>query len=72
MMTVWLSRYVHELMPVENLWHYLHQHHWSNRRYADVAALERAATESWRAVCLDAEKIKSICAAPYLSRERGN
>ena len=33
-------------------------------------ALRDAAVESWRAVCLNPEKIRSICAAPYLN-ERG-
>lgn len=56
-----------ELMPVENLWHYEREHFWANRKYADYAALEQAASEGWRAVCLDAEKVKSVCAAPYLT-----
>lgn len=56
-----------ELMPVENLWHYEREHFWANRKYADYAALEQAAREGWRAVCLDAEKVKSVCAAPYLT-----
>jgi hypothetical protein len=65
-----LLPYSPELNPVENLWHYLRSHHWSHRVYLDYEALRDAATESWRAVCLDPEKIRSICAAPYLS-ERG-
>ena len=65
-----LPPYSPELNPVENLWHYLRSHHWSNRFYADYEALHQAALEGWRAVCLDAGKIKSVCAAPYLqSRE---
>jgi transposase len=60
-----------ELMPVENLWHYLREHYWSNRQYADYSALETAAGEGWRATCLDPEKIKTICAVPYLT-ERAN
>jgi transposase len=61
-----LPPYSPELNPVENLWHYLRSHHWSNRAYADYAELHQAALEAWRAVCLDAAKIKSVCAAPYL------
>ena len=61
-----LLPYSPELNPVENLWHYLRAHHWSNRVYADYDALLEAATEAWRKVCLDPEKIRSICAAPYL------
>jgi transposase len=59
-----------ELNPVEHLWHYLRSHHWSHRVYADYEALRDAATESWRAVCLDPGKIRSICAAPYLNERR--
>ena len=55
-----------ELMPVENLWHYEREHYWANKKYADYAALQTAAREGWRAVCLDPEKVKTICAAPYL------
>lgn len=62
-----LLPYSPELNPVENLWHYLRAHHWSNRVYADYDALLEAATEAWRQVCLDPEKIRSICAAPYLT-----
>jgi transposase len=62
-----LLRYSPELNPVENLWHYLRSHHWSNRVHADYDALLEAATEAWRKVCLDPEKIRSICAAPYLT-----
>ena len=65
-----LPPYSPELNPVENLWHYLRAHHWSNRVYADYEALLEAATEAWRQVCLDPEKIRSICAAPYLAERR--
>jgi transposase len=65
-----LLPYSPELNPVENLWHYLRAHHWSNRVYADYAALLDAATEAWRKACLDPEKIRSICAAPYLDVRR--
>ena len=60
-----------ELMPVEHLWHYQREHHGANREYADYAALEPAARDGWRAVCLDPEKVKTVCAAPYLD-ERAN
>lgn len=65
-----LLPYSPELNPVENLWHYLRSHHWSNRVYADYDALLEAATEAWCKVCLDSEKIRSICAAPYLNERR--
>jgi len=60
-----------ELMAVENLWHYLREHHWSNRQYADYEALQAAAREGWRAACLDPQTVKSVCAVPYLT-ERAN
>ena len=65
-----LPPYAPELNPVENLWHYLRSHHWSHRVYLDYEALRDAAAVAWRAVCLDPEKIRSICAAPYLSERR--
>jgi transposase len=65
-----LLPYSPELNPVENLWHYLRAHHWSNRVYADYDALLEAAAEAWCKVCLDPEKIRSICAAPYLAERR--
>src|SRR3954451_7136705 len=63
-----LLPYSPELNPVENLWHYLRSHYWSHGVYADYKALLRAATKAWRKVCLDPEKVRSICAAPYLER----
>jgi transposase len=65
-----LLPYSAELNPVENLWHYLRSHHWSHRVYLDYEALRDAAAVAWRAVCLDPEKIRTICAAPYLNERR--
>jgi transposase len=65
-----LPPYSPELNPVENLWHYLRSHHWSHRGYLDYEALRDAAAVAWRAVCLDPEKIRTICAAPYLNERR--
>ena len=56
-----------ELMPVENLWHYEREHYWANRKYDDYPALQDAAREGWRAVCLDPDKVKSVCAVPWLN-----
>ena len=61
-----LPPYSPELNPVENLWHYLKSHYWSNRFSTDYDALLDAAQDAWRAFCLVPEKIKTICAAPYL------
>jgi len=62
---VTLPPYSPELNPVERLWLYLRQHHWSNRTYADVAALEQAAVAGWRAACLTPEKVRSVCRCEY-------
>ena len=48
-----LPPYSPELNPVENLWHYLRAHHWSNRAYQDYDELESEAAESLCTVCLD-------------------
>jgi transposase len=58
-----------ELNPVENLWHYLRSHHWSNRAYADYDELRESANQAWQKVCLNADLIRSICAVPYLERQ---
>jgi transposase len=65
---VTLPAYSPELDPIENLWHYLKSHCWSNRAYDDYDALEQAAVDAWRKVALDAELMKTVCAAPYLER----
>jgi len=51
-----------ELNPVENLWHYLRSHHWSNRLYATWEDLRHAAADAWRRVCLVPDLVKSVCA----------
>ena len=61
-----LPAYSPELNPVERLWLYLRQHHWSNRVYEDIDAVEEAAVSGWRAVCLCPEKVKTICRCEYL------
>jgi hypothetical protein len=43
----------------------LRAHSWSHGVYPDYDTLLRVATETWRKVCLDPEKIRSICAVPY-------
>jgi transposase len=63
-----LPPYSPELNPVENLWHYLRAHHWSNRTYEGYKGLEREAIRSLCAVCDDAERLKSVCNADYVRR----
>ena len=60
-----LPPYSPELNPVENLWHYLRSHHWSNRKYDTVDDLFDAAETAWRATCLDPTIISTVCRAPY-------
>jgi transposase len=63
-----LPPYSPELNPVENLWHYLRSHYWSNRRYDDYDHLRHAACDAWRAVCLEPTMLSSICHCPYIER----
>jgi hypothetical protein len=63
---VQLPSYSPELNPVERLWGYLGGRHWANRAYAGLAEVERAAVAGWRATCLDADRVKRICACGYL------
>ena len=50
-----------ELSPIENLWHYLRQHDWSNRACEDSDALFDAALDAWQNVCLNRETVRSVC-----------
>jgi putative transposase len=63
-----LPPYSPELNPVENLWHYLRSHDWSNRVYCGYDELRDEAVRSLCRVCLDAERMKTVCAADYVAR----
>lgn len=63
---VQLPPYSPELNPMENLWHYLKSHYWSNRAYQDYEELEEAAMDAWRSAVLDPELMMTVCAAPYV------
>ena len=68
-----LLPYSPELNPVENfLWHYLRKSALIGRTEstAIMKPYWRWATETWRTVCMDPEKIRSVCAAPYLEKRR--
>lgn len=54
-----------EQNPVENLWHDLRSHHWSNRKYDTVDDLFNSAETAWRATGLDPAIIQTVCRAPY-------
>lgn len=55
-----------ELNPIENLWHYMRSHHWSNRNYTDYDALADAAIDAWQRVALKNDMVQSICHADYI------
>ena len=59
-----LPPYSPELNPVENLWHSLRSHHWSNRKYDTVDDLFDAAETAWKATGLDPAVIRTVCHAP--------
>lgn len=59
-----LPPYPPESNPVEDLWHDLRSHHWSNRKYDTVDDLFEAAVTAWRATCLDPNLIRTVCRAP--------
>ena len=63
-----LPAYSPELNPIENLWHYLRSHYWSNRAYIDYDDLRFAAIEAWQKAALDPKLIKAVCRAPYAER----
>jgi transposase len=62
-----LPAYSPELNPIENLWHYLKSHFWSNRAYAGYDELEAAAIDAWHRAVLNPTLIKSVCTAKYLN-----
>ena len=57
-----LPPYSPELNGIENLWHYFRSHCWSNRVYANDDQLFEVASTTWCQNCLDADRIKSVCA----------
>lgn len=68
---LYLPPYSPELNPMENLWHFLRSHHWSNRVFESYEVLLDAATAAWREVCLAPTRISSICNFPYLQQALG-
>ncbi len=65
-----LPPYSPELNPIENLWHHFRSHFWSNRLHPTWEDLMGAAVAVMDVALADPELIKSVCAAPYLTRER--
>ena len=64
---LFLPPYPPELNPVERLWHWFREHHWSNRTYADEQAL---VAEAIRGTARSAGRISGQPAEPDGSRLR--
>ena len=64
---LFLPPYSPELNPVERLWHWFREHHWSNRTYADEQALVAEAIRSHRT--LRRKDIRSICRVGWVTPE---
>ena len=60
-----LPPYSPERNPMENLWHFLRSHYWSNQAHADYEALVKAAQDAWQRSACDPATIQSVCRAPY-------
>ena len=61
-----LPAYSPQLNPIEKLWQYLRQHHWSNRVYEGYDHLRQAANHALKKVCLNPAKMKTVCRASYV------
>ena len=57
-----------EFNPIENLWHYLKSHYWSNRAYPGTEELEIAVIKAWRDSVMDATLMKTVCSAKFYDR----
>lgn len=57
-----------ELNPIENLWHWITSHYWSNRVHADYSSMLDSASDALGATFADLQRVQSICNAPYLRR----
>ena len=53
---------------MENLWHYLKSHYWSNRVHENYEALERASIAAWHDAVLDGDLMKTVCSPPLCQR----
>jgi hypothetical protein len=64
---LYLPPYSPELNPVENLWGYLRSHYLSNRVFDNYDHLLAAGAAAWQN--LTPERLKSVCACPYLTHD---
>ena len=65
---LYLPPYSPELNPIERLWGYLRSHYLANRAYDDYQHLLDAGAEAWQD--LTPQRLKSVCACPYLVPEK--
>ncbi len=63
---LFLPPYSPELNPVERLWAWLRGHQLSNRIYVDYDELLRETNRAWET--LDAQRLKTVCACPWIER----
>lgn len=57
-----------ELNPMENVWHWITSHYWSNRVHADYESMLAAACVALLQTLTDSDRVKTLCNAPYLTR----
>ncbi len=62
-----LPPYSPELNPVELVWLWLREHQLSNRVFTGQADLDQGAIDAWNT--LDDERLRSLCAAPWITRQ---
>ena len=63
---VWLPPYSPQLNPVERVWLYLREKHWSHRLLDTADAIVDALCRAWNA--LTAERLRSLTSYPYLDQ----
>ncbi len=63
---VWLPPYSPEINPVERVWLYLREKHWSHRLLDTADAIVDALCRAWNA--LTAERLRSLTSYPYLEQ----
>jgi len=63
---VWLPPYSPEINPVERVWLYLREKHWSHRLLDTGDAIVEALCRAWNA--LTAERLRSLTSYPYLEQ----
>ena len=63
---IWLPPYSPEINPVERVWLYLREKHWSHRLLDTYDAIVDALCRAWNA--LTAERLRSLTSYPYLQQ----